>query len=119
MNAAAPKSRPKNPLRALATMSIVGGLFAVAGLPAYAISVTDPTLVSSAKQAAIAVGSQSIVVSADATITAAARDGYRATTQAELAEMSRDEIRAENNAKYLLSGAREMGDDYPWPYELS
>ncbi|MBX3098599.1 MAG: CHAP domain-containing protein [Salinibacterium sp.] len=120
MRAAAPKAQPKNPLRALATMTIVGGLFAVAGLPAYAVSTADPTLVSSsAKQSALAVGSQSIVVSADATVTAATRDGYRATTQAELAEMTKDQLRAQNNADYLLSGAREMGDDYPWPYELS
>jgi surface antigen len=116
IHASAPKAPRKNPLRALATMAIVGGMFAVAGIPAYAM--TNATTASSAKQAQ-ALDSQSIVVSADATVLAASRDGYRATTPAELEEMSKDDIRAQNNADYLLSGARELGDDYPWPYELS
>lgn len=117
MHASAPKAPRKNPLRALATMAVVGGMFAVAGIPAYAIS-TGTATGASDKQAALA-DSQSIVVSADATVVAASRDGYRATTSAELAEMSKDDIRAQNSEEYLRSGARELGDDYPWYYELS
>jgi surface antigen len=33
--------------------------------------------------------------------------------------MSKDALRAANNSEYLASGARELGDDYPWPYELA
>ena len=115
LRATAPSAPRKNPLRALATMGIVGGLFAVAGLPAYAMTTTSST----AAIRADAVDSQSIVVSADALVASATRDGYRATSTAELAEMSKDEIRAQNNADYPLSGARQLGDDYPWFYELS
>jgi surface antigen len=120
MHASAPKAPRKNPLRALATMAVVGGMFAVAGIPAYAMSTTSTTAAAAqaAKQAA-SLDSQSIVVSADAQVVATSRDGYHATTQAEVEEMSKDEIRAQNNADYLLSGARELGDDYPWYYELS
>ncbi|CAN5340163.1 hypothetical protein BH11ACT5_BH11ACT5_08710 [soil metagenome] len=120
MHASAPKGPRKNPIRALATMAVVGGMFAVAGIPAYAISTTSTTeaATAAAKEATV-LDSQSIVVSADAQVVSASRDGYHATTQAELEEMSKDEIRAQNNADYLLSGARELGDDYPWAYELS
>ena len=114
IHASAPKAPRKNPARALATMAVVGGMFAVAGIPAYAVSNSGIT-----SKDASAVDAQSIVVSADATVVSATRDGYRATTQAEMAEMSKDEIRAQNNADYLVSGARELGDDYPWFYELS
>jgi len=119
MHASAPKAPRKNPLRALATMAVVGGMFAVAGIPAYALTTTAPQTAAQAAKDASALESQSIVVSADAQVTATSRDTYHATSQAELEEMSKDEIRAQNNADYLLSGARELGDDYPWYYELS
>ena len=116
MRKAAPKQQQhKSPLRALATMAVVGGIFATAGIPAYALTTSTSTL----KADETAAQSQSIVVSADAVVTSASRDGYHATSQSELEEMSKDEIRAQNNADYMLSGARELGDDYPWYYELS
>ena len=114
MHAAAPSGPRRSPFRALATMTIVGGMFAVAGLPAYAL--TGATTVADKQDA---VDAQSMVVSADAALGVAARDGYRATSSAQLEEMSKDEVRAQNNADYLLSGARQAGDDYPWYYELS
>ncbi len=118
MHKSAPKqSHHTSPLRALATMAVVGGIFATAGLPAYAMSTTSSTAALKADEANAK--SQSIVVSADAVVTSASRDGYHATSQSELEEMSKDEIRAQNNADYMLSGARELGDDYPWYYELS
>ena len=110
-----PPHASKQPLRALATMGIVGGLFAVAGLPAYALTDNASALDTSAS----AIGVQSIKVSADAVVGGTARDAYRATSEAQMAEMTRDDIRAQNNADYLVSGARELGDDYPWYYELS
>jgi len=110
------KTPRKNPFSVLATMTVVGGLFAVAALPAYAMIPTQ------AEQAELSMASdtrsQSIVVGADVIAAAATRDGYQATTPAQLASRSRDKLRAANYATYLASGAREMGDDYPWPSEL-
>ena len=114
MRKSAPKPPRKNPLSVLATMAVVGGMFAVAGLPAYAL--VAPELTASTTRDADA---QSIVVSDDAVAATTVRDGYKATTPEQLAQMSKDALRAQNNAAYLASGAREMGDDYPWPYELT
>lgn len=113
IHAHAPRAERKHPVSVLATMVVVGGLFAVAGLPAYAITdtETDGAKVSSA--------TQSMTVSAEsAPQLATVRDGYEATTAEEIAAATRDDVRAANNAKYIASGARELGDDYPWPYEL-
>lgn len=112
MHASAPKPPRKNPLSVLITMAAVGGMFAVVGLPAYALT---PTATADNTTEADA---QSIVVSADATALAVTRDGYHATTEADLAEMDKDALRAAQNEAYNASGARAMGDDYPWPYEL-
>ena len=111
----APKAPRKNPLSVLLTMAAVGGMFAVAGLPAYAMSTNPATLAADRASAT----SQSMVVDAQSATIAPTRDGYRATTPQQLAEMSKDALRAENNAEYLASGARDLGDDYPWPYELA
>lgn len=112
MHASAPKPPRKNPLSVLLTMAAVGGMFAVVGLPAYALS---PVATSASKTEA---DPQSMVVSADATALAVTRDGYHATTEADLEEMDKDALRAAQNEAYNASGARAMGDDYPWPYEL-
>jgi surface antigen len=113
MNATAPKAPRKHPLSVLAVMTVVGGMFAVAGLPAFAVT-SDPEI-----QAVANTASQSYLVGANAAAIETTRDGYHATTPAQLAEATRDVQRAENNAEYLASGARELGDDYPWAYELS
>lgn len=112
MRASAPKPPRKNPLSVLLTMTAVGGMFAVVGLPAYALA--PPTTSASSTEA----DTQSLVVSSSATALAVVRDGYHATTQADLDEMSKDALRAAQNEAYNASGARAMGDDYPWPYEL-
>jgi surface antigen len=114
MRASAPRSERKNPVSVLVTMTVVGGLFAVAGLPAYAQQ-SPATAESAAKTDADA---QNVVVSAEASALAPVRDGYRATTYDQLAQMEDDAQREANQAAYLASGARELGDDYPWPYEL-
>jgi hypothetical protein len=111
--ASSPKPKRKHPVSVLATMGVVGGLFAVAALPAFAVS-PDAQVQTAAKT-----GSQSLVVGADTVAIDTKRDGYHATTPAQLAEATRDVQRARNNAEYLASGARELGDDYPWAYELS
>lgn len=112
MHASAPKPPRKNPASVLLTMAAVGGMLAVVGLPAYALS---PIATASSTTEADA---QSIVVSSDSASLAVTRDGYHATTEADLAEMEKDALRAAQNAEYNASGARGMGDDYPWPYEL-
>ncbi len=112
--ASRPRPARKNPFSVLATMGVVGGLFAVAGLPAYAISGPDETTAAVSDA-----GAQSIAVSAEVAATVTVRDGYRATTPDQLAQQNKDALRAAANAAYLASGAREMGDDYPWPYELT
>lgn len=108
------KHKPKNPLSVLATMGIVAGMFAVAGLPAYALN--TPELATSAKSVTVA---QSIAVGSDVTVNAATRDGFTATTPEQLDQLNEDAIRAANDAAYVASGARGLGDDYPWPYELT
>ncbi|MDO7883430.1 CHAP domain-containing protein [Salinibacterium soli] len=110
--AAQPK---RNPLSVLATMAVVGGLFAVAGLPAYAQQEAESTTADAAP-AGVA---QSIEVDDDAVTGLATRDGFLATTPEQLAQANEDALRAAANEAYLASGARELGDDYPWPYELT
>ena len=112
--ASRPRPDRKNPFSVLATMGVVGGLFAVAGLPAYALTGPDDTTAAVSD-----VGAQSISVSAELAATVTVRDGYRATTPDQLAQQNKDALRAAANAAYLASGARELGDDYPWPYELT
>ena len=114
----APKRERKNPLSVFVTMLAVGGMFAVAGLPAYAIN-DDPEQVASTKDASAEVFElQSLRVADAAVATAPVRDGYSATTAEDLAAMARDALRAAQNEAYNNSGARALGDDYPWPYEL-
>lgn len=113
VRASAAKTDRKNPFSVLATFLVVGGMFAVAGLPAYA-TLTTP-VDGDAQNANL----QSMVVSSDASPLLTSRDGYKATTPQQLAQMSKDALRAANNTEYLASGARELGDDYPWPYELA
>ncbi len=123
MRASTPKAPRKHPLSVLVTMTAVTGMLAVVGLPAYATT-TDPQTVAATDPQTVAATKadtelQSVVVGAQPAAVTPARDGYRATTEQQLAEMSKDSLRAQNNAEYLASGARELGDDYPWAYELS
>lgn len=112
------RRKPHGVLKALVTMTAVGGLFGVAGLPAYAsLSQPDsPPLVAATPDSGAV---QSLTLASTIEGAQASRDGFEATTPEELANQTRDAMRAANNSAYLLSGAREMGDDYPWFYELS
>ena len=114
-------SSKRNPISVLATMLAIGGMFAVAALPAYAsqqteVAVTTANAKTSTLSSSLA---QTIQVGADVSAVDAVRDGFHATTPEQLAEANEDAIRAAANEAYLASGAREMGDDYPWPYELT
>lgn len=111
--AAERRSERKNPAIVLLTMAAVGGMFAVVGLPAYA-AMTDPG--SSATYLGTDADAQSVNVDADLAVAGSSRDGFTATTPEELAAAREAEERASAVAVYLASGAREAGDDYPWPY---
>ena len=114
--ASAPKESRRNPISMLATMVAVSGLFAVAAIPAYALQETEVATATSAKSTTDA---QTIEVGADVAASVATRDGFRATTPEQLEQANEDAIRAAANEAYLASGARELGDDYPWPFELT
>lgn len=100
----------------LGVMVLVGGLFAVLALPAYADN--D----ASSLQAASKIDSQTLTVSAAAAsnaTTAMGRDGYTATSAQDLKQLYSDALRKQNLAAYMQSGAKAQGDDYPWYAELS
>ena len=96
-------------------MVLVGGLFAVLALPAYADN--D----ASSLTAAAAVQTQKLTVekAAASTLSTSTRDGYTATSAADLKKLYSDAIRQRNLQAYLQSGAKAQGDDYPWFAELS
>jgi surface antigen len=109
----------KNPAGVLLTMAVVGGMFVVAGLPAYAVSVTEE-----APQSLVSGSSQSLSVSFRADAGSSVRDAFSATTPEELAAKKAEEARvaaalasAQSSASsysYSFSGVRQAGDDYPW-----
>lgn len=96
-------------------MVLVGGLFAVLALPAYA----DNN--ASSLTAASTVRTQKLAVSDAAATdsTKVSRDGYTATSAADLKTLYASAIRQQNLAAYMQSGAKAQGDDYPWFAELS
>ena len=110
-----PKRVRRNPISALITMAVVGGMFGLAALPAYA----DFDDHQQAGKAADPLGAQTLVVPATATSLAPHRDEYHATSPEVLAQVNINDILAANQAAYLASGARELGDDYPWAWQLS
>jgi surface antigen len=99
----------------VAVMVLVGGLFAVLALPAYA----DNNASSLTAAAAVQTQTMDIAQTAASTVSAASRDGYTATSAADLKKLYSDAIREQNLTAYLQSGAKAQGDDYPWYAELS
>jgi surface antigen len=96
-------------------MVLVGGLFAVLAIPAYADNGT------AALTAATAVQTQKLSVekAAASSLTTTKRDGYTATSAEDLKSLYAAAMREQNIAAYLRSGAKAQGDDYPWFAELS
>ena len=82
-------------------------------MPAYASTKDDD---SSTVTYAGAVIGQSLTVGA-ATVATVDRDGVVPTSEAEMAARRADPGRQDRVDAYDASGARELGDDYPWPYE--
>jgi len=94
-------------------MTVVGGLLASLTLPAFAEQ--NPL----AREAGPVEAQTFEVTAASTDATAFIRDGYSTTSAADLRKLYADAIRQQNLAAYLASGARALGDDYPWPDMLS
>ena len=123
---ASPKRARRNPMRAMASMVVIGGLFAVAGLPAYGqtdvLSDEGSAVASAGAATAATLSAQSITVSADLALPELERDQFEATSPEDMELIRRQSAIASSNALYAASGARELGDDYPWAtggYEMS
>jgi surface antigen len=99
----------------IGVMVLVGGLFAVLAIPAYA----DNEAATLTAAAVVQTQKVAVANSAASTITTAARDGYTATSAADLKSLYAAAMRQQNIAEYLQSGAKAKGDDYPWFAELS
>ena len=113
--AAADRKPVRQRIFGFGVMVLVGGLFAVLAIPAYADNG------ASTLTAAAAVQTQKLSVegAAASSVTATARDGYTATSAADLKSLYAAAMRQQNIAAYLRSGAKDQGDDYPWFAELS
>ncbi len=104
-------------------MVIVGGIFASLTLPAYASSI-DPEV---QRVVAAQTSLQAYTVGGEVTAATLGREAFgatsaaqlRATTAVDLRGTYRSTISEANMAAYLASGARDLGDDYPWPGSLT
>lgn len=94
-------------------MTVVVGLFATFTLPAFA---EQDTLAETMEPLA---GQSLEVTAATSDESQFIRDSYSTTSAAQLRAMYAAALREQNLAAYLASGARELGDDYPWPDALS
>jgi surface antigen len=112
----AQKSIPRKRGSGVVTVLAVLGLFGSVALPAYAMG---PLAVADSSTASLASTTGSLTVSEDAQVTLAQRGNYQATTAADLRNQRRTALMAANFEAYIQSGARELGDDYPWFSELS
>lgn len=100
-------------LSSAGVMTVVVGLFASLTLPAFADQ-------DGLAQNAEPLDAQAVEITAATTDQSASiRDTYGVTNAADLRKMYADAIRQQNLAAYMNSGARELGDDYPWPDQLS
>jgi surface antigen len=111
------KPAPTSWRRKLSTagvMTVIFGLFASLTLPAFADQADGL-----AEFAAPADSQTAEITAATTDVAASIRDSYGVTNAADLRKMYADAIRQQNLAAYMNSGARELGDDYPWPDQLS
>ncbi len=100
-------------LSSAGVMTVVVGLFASLTLPAFAdqnpLALTTGPVDAQTFEVTAATTDESLFI----------RDAYGTTSAADLRRLYADAIRQQNLAAYLASGARELGDDYPWPEFLS
>ncbi|MGV8885294.1 MAG: CHAP domain-containing protein [Microbacteriaceae bacterium] len=101
------------------TILAVTGFFAAVCIPAYAISPIDTDLAAAPETVAASDRSASLFVAQDAAELNVARDTFSATTASDLADARSSALKIANFEAYDKSGARELGDDYPWFSELS
>ncbi|HWH26234.1 MAG TPA: CHAP domain-containing protein [Pseudolysinimonas sp.] len=101
-------------LSATGVMVVVVGFFASLTLPAYAEG-NAPV----AAAAAAAGAAQTLVAGANVETDAAGRGDYGVTSAETIRAVRSSALRDANLAAYLRSGAKALGDDYPWPAELS
>jgi surface antigen len=107
------KTSLRRKLSSAGVMTVVVGLFASLTLPAFA---DQNPLAENAEP----LDAQTLEVTASTTDESAfIRDSYSTTNAADLRALYAEAIRQQNLAAYLASGAREMGDDYPWPDQLT
>ena len=100
---------------AVLTVLAVLGLFGSVALPAYASAPQAVTTVA-AKQATTGA---SLAVSDTAAVLTADRAQFSAPSSDEIKSQRNSAAKSANFEAYMLSGARELGDDYPWFSELS
>jgi surface antigen len=103
----------RHKLSTAGVMTVVAGLFASFTLPA---AFADQG--GLAEFAPLAESQTLEVTAATADTSASIRDTYGVTNAADLRAMYAEAIRQQNLAAYMNSGARELGDDYPWPDQL-
>ncbi len=113
--AAAPPAKMswRRRLSSAGVMAVVVGFAATATIPAFA---EQSRLTGELEPLA---GQKLEVTAPEADASAFVRDGYGTTSAADLRALYAQAIRDQNLAAYVASGAREMGDDYPWPEMLS
>jgi surface antigen len=114
----APARKPgwRRQLSSAGVMTVVAGLVITVTLPAFAEqqSIADGTHELLAGQSLEVASSTGPVEG-----TRLKRDSYSATSAADLRALYAKATMEQNLADYLASGARELGDDYPWPAALS
>lgn len=92
-------------------MTVVFGIFASVTLPAFADQGSEQQLAAGVNAA----GGQNLPVQTeDVQAATFSRDAYSASSAAELRALYADAVRQRAIQAYLSSGARELGDDYPW-----
>lgn len=108
-----PRKTWRRKLSSAGVMTVVIGLFATVTIPAFADQDSFAPAVEEADAQALEV--TAAVIDESSSI----RDSYGTTSAADLRKLYADAIRQQNLQAYLASGARELGDDYPWPDALS
>ena len=100
----------------LLTVLAVVGLFGSVALPAAALA---PKVGGDTSVVAAKVGDAALSVSSDVLSASADRGQFTATNATDLRSQRSTKTKDANFSAYLLSGAREAGDDYPWFAEPS
>ncbi|MEO5535700.1 MAG: CHAP domain-containing protein [Pseudolysinimonas sp.] len=109
-----PPTSLRRKLSTAGVMTVIFGLFATLALPAFADQ-GGPTQ----KNADPLAGQALDVTAANADAATSIRDTYGVTNASDLKKLYAEALRQQNLAAYLNSGAKELGDDYPYPDAIS